>query len=452
MARTRQSSSPHSARSVVARALGVAAGRFPRLPLDEFDPGGLTGVERALAVAVHRTVVQRWITLEFLLDRHLRKPMRNLEPAMRGVLLSAAAQIVCFDRMPVHAIVDESVELARVLVRPGAAKLANAVLRRLSEDIDRVGTTEPWTPGRDRLSRDEGTILLAGDLLPEPGDLAEHLSIATSHPAGLVKRWIDAFGEETTIEICRHGVATPPTIVAVEGDPPANVPCRRHEADGYVVWDGSYEQLTAFLSGGPARRVQDPASAEPVKTTAKLTPERIIDYCAGKGTKTLQLAATHPEAQIIAGDVDDCRREQLASAVDELANVTVATPVELGERQCWADLLVLDVPCTNTATLARRPEARYRFNQRQVSSLVGLQRQIIRRALPLLRPAGRVLYCTCSLEAAENAQQATWLRRQTGGELLFEQLIPPQGHGMTYHDGSYAALVRLPDGTGTRVR
>ena len=448
MGRSRQSSVPLSARSVVAGALGDASGRFPDLLPIDLDTDPLHAADRRLAVAVHRTALQRWITLEFLLDRHLRKPVRNLEPSLRGVLLSAAAQIVCFDRLPLHAVVDESVELAKAMVRPGAAKLTNAVLRRLSEDVNRGATARQWAPARDQLPADDGAIVLKGDLLPDPADLVQYLSIAASCPAGGIRRWIDDLGKEVAIEVCRHGVATPPTIVAAEtgmsADALAALPCREHQTPGYLVWEGPYEQLTVFLAGHPARRVQDPASAEPVQATASLDVRRIVDYCAGKGTKTLQLAAMHHQAQVTATDIDSGRREQLARASAEMDNVTVLTPERVAAMAGDADLLVLDVPCTNTATLARRPEARYRFSRKQLSRLVRCQRQIMEQALSLVRPGGWVLYCTCSLEPSENQEQAAWLVQRASAKLENERLMLPKGHDTAYHDGSYLALIRLP--------
>ena len=73
------------------------------------------------------------------------------------------------------------------------------------------------------------------------------------------------------------------------------------------------------------------------------------------------------------------------------------------------DLLVMDVPCSNTAVLARRCEARYRFNLKSLSQLVDQQKQIIADALPYLKASGRILYSTCSLDPAENEEQAQWI-------------------------------------------
>src|SRR5690606_25577225 len=111
-----------------------AAEHFPNLGAVELNTASLDARDRALALAIHRNVLQRWLTLEHFVNRHARQPLRDMEPAMQAVLLTGAAQLLFMDRLPAHAIVDESVQAARQLVRPKAAGLVNAVLRRVAED------------------------------------------------------------------------------------------------------------------------------------------------------------------------------------------------------------------------------------------------------------------------------------------------------------------------------
>ena len=107
------------------------------------------------------------------------------------------------------------------------------------------------------------------------------------------------------------------------------------------------------------------------------------------------------------------------------------------------DRLVLDVPCSNTAVLARRPEARYRFSAATIESLAELQRAIIEQTIHLLHPGGHLLYSTCSLEPAENHEQVEWIRRRFAAQLVHQSLTTPSGTGTSYHDGSYHALLRM---------
>ncbi len=432
-----------SARSAVISSLAKAAQRFPDLPASTLESAGLSPADARLATAIQRTVLQRWITLAYLLDRVLSKPLNQMEPTLQAVLLSGAAQLVFMDRLPAHAVVNEQVELARRLIRPGAAGLVNAVLRKVAAMAVAVEPDTPWTPSRDALPLSAGLIRLSGALLPPTDMTAKHLSVATSHPASLIKRWIGAYGLEQATACCLHGIELPPTVVAVEDGFDTSVEhehWRPHQTGGYVVWRGDHQGLVTFLKADPVRRVQDPASAMPVRSTAGLTLGSVMDYCAGRGTKTRQLAMLHPQAQVTATDVDDPRRASLVQAVADLPNTAVMPPDASPTSKY--DLLLLDVPCSNTAVLARRPEARYRFGPKTLNSLVELQKQIARRTVKWVKPGGVVLYSTCSLESEENQACARWLAELVRGSIIHEHQELPCGRGTSYQDGGYHCLIR----------
>jgi 16S rRNA (cytosine967-C5)-methyltransferase len=119
------------------------------------------------------------------------------------------------------------------------------------------------------------------------------------------------------------------------------------------------------------------------------------------------------------------------------------------ERAGWADLILLDVPCSNTGVLARRPEARYRFNEKSLASVAGVQRQIIADSIPLLTDTashrGSILYATCSLEAEENVAQPAWARKWHGYKGSAERSQEPAGlpgsDAAEYRDGAYSVLL-----------
>jgi 16S rRNA (cytosine967-C5)-methyltransferase len=214
------------------------------------------------------------------------------------------------------------------------------------------------------------------------------------------------------------------------------------------VFTGTHERLAALLREFRGARVQDPAAAAPVQATAALSPPPviIIDACAGRGTKTSQLAALHPQAQIVATDIDPARLEVLSRTFAGHPRVAVVKPGDLAPFIGRADLLLLDVPCTNTGVLARRLEAKYRFTRQALARLVERQRQIAADHLALLKPDGRVLYATCSLEPAENEQQAQWLTRWHPMMVEARGFTQPAGlpgeAPSRYHDGGFFALLR----------
>jgi hypothetical protein len=192
-------------------------------------------------------------------------------------------------------------------------------------------------------------------------------------------------------------------------------------------------------------RVQDPVSARPVHLSEALRPAVILDACAGRGTKTKQLASLHPDAEVVATDVDGHRLRALALAFEGHPRVKVTTPEGLRRVVGKVDLLVLDVPCSNTGVLPRRPEAKYRFNRARLDSVVRLQRQIVEEHRPFLAPGGSVLYSTCSLESLENQTQAEWAAGRTGLRVSRVEVREPRGvpggPDAGYADGGFGALL-----------
>jgi 16S rRNA (cytosine967-C5)-methyltransferase len=185
--------------------------------------------------------------------------------------------------------------------------------------------------------------------------------------------------------------------------------------------------------------VQDPTSAAPVAATADLSPppKLIIDFCAGRGTKSRQLAHLHPQAKVIATDPDPERFESLK----QVPGIEAVPPKDVATYAGRADLLVLDVPCSNTGVLARRLEARYRYHAGSLASLTALQREIAELAAPLLAPGGAVLYSTCSIEPEENQQQAEALAGRLNRSIRKVESTLPGGSEASYHDGGFFALM-----------
>jgi 16S rRNA (cytosine967-C5)-methyltransferase len=420
------------------------AEQFPQVEPPDNDLSGLSAADAALALAIYRTTVQRWFTLQHILEKYLSKQVRRLEPSMQAVLMSGAAQLVFFDRLPAYAVVDESVRLAHQLIRPNAKSMVNAVLRKVDRLVSKAKRVDAWQPDATLIPLPDGkAIQLQEDVLPPATPLDKHLVVATSMPLRLVREWGQRWGDERVIALCLQSIQNPPTTISVENpfEPgPHGTHVAEHRIDNAVFWQGPSEALADFLAQHPARRVQDAASLLAVQSTADLSPKTILDYCAGQGTKTRQLAIQHPDATITATDTHPGRRDALRSATESLPNVSVVSPEELGEQEY--DLILLDVPCSNTGVLARRPEARYRYTQQTLGELVKLQREIIEKAKSWLAPDGNLLYSTCSIEPPENQNQIKKMVKQ-GARLICEHQQLPQGIRATYTDGSYHGLLKI---------
>lgn len=437
------------ARDAAFRLIASHARRFPDLLIAEPDVRGLDPRDASLAYAIVEAAVRRWITIEWLLDQFSKQPCAALEPPMRAALLGGAAQLLFLDRVPPHAAIDTAVEWTKSHVRPGAAGMVNALLRRINDLAGGSARTrrEEYCGADDELPLEAGGALaLTRSILPQ--DPPARLGVGVGLPPWLLRRWVETRGVDAARILALHTLARAPVILhtahATRVLPEAQG--RAHDRAGHLVFTGTREDLVSIMRTRTDIWVQDPASSASLLLAKGTSPRVIVDYCAGRGTKTRQLLAMFPKSRIIAGDVDPARFADLRAAFEGHPRATVVAPGEytrlaLGQ----ADLIVLDVPCSNTGVLPRRIETKFRANAKQLDRLASAQRQILSDALPLLSPRGKFLYCTCSLEPDENELQAQWLARWHRLKVERQETVLPAGlpgeDASRYHDGAYAALL-----------
>jgi 16S rRNA (cytosine967-C5)-methyltransferase len=318
---------------------------------------GLSPEDRNLATALVMGVLRWQIALDARVRGLLARPEQELEEAVALVLRMGAFQLLHMDRIPAHAALSESVELCRAAGEPHAAGMVNAVLRKL------VASKKPGTPLHESAKA-----------------FAERLG----HPRWLVERWVKAYGREAALAICGYGQQEP--------------------GDG-VMFAESAEELPQIDDG--SRLVAELAAvAAPVVEGRAL---RVWDCCAAPGGKTLMLALRLRGAEIVASDVSARRMEfmvarlgRYAYAYAEGVRCVVADAADAGEIKGEFDLILCDVPCSGTGTLARNPEIRHRLKEEGLARQAERQRKILGGALKRLAPGGRLVYSSCSLEPEEN--------------------------------------------------
>lgn len=437
--------------------------------------------DAALAHAIYDQVIRRWLTLAALVDLHTSQAFAALEATLQGVLLTGAAQLVFLDRIPAHAALDESVGIAKAMVRPGAGGMVNAVLRRVAEmALGSEFVNGPWDGSPDSIPLSDGRVrrfkqpVLGvargvnapdGDGVRRPPTKMDVWSQGVSIPSSLLARWEVRFGMDEAKRLALHSLMVPPVTLHTEHADRAALDTTLvspHREPGHDVYVGPSGMLAGLLDSGKGRVwVQDAGSSEAVRQAVRqATPKVIADICAGRGTKTAQLLHAFPTASIVASDIDAMRTQALARRFAGEARVSVVKHTELAtvcQRKGGADLVLMDVPCSNTGVLPRRPEAAYRATEgagsRQLERLLRVQRDILRDGESLLpRMGGLLLYSTCSLDASENEDQVAWYlgearareRRAVvvaGGETRLPSGQPGDG-ASEYADGSFWALVR----------
>ncbi len=452
------------ARSTVMNALARQAAEFPNFTLTAFETEDLSDRDAAFAHAVYDAVIRRWITLGYLIEQYTPRPFRENEPQTQAALLAGAAQMIFMDKVPPHAAINASVEWVKNATRSSVGGFVNAVLRKVGSLVATPGespmqlperTYRPsWANRADEIPLSDGRalVLRAAVLPPDP---IIRLAIATSHPSALVQHWCETFGFERAQQIVTHDLCDPPTtLCTTHAWPPITELCTPHRMSASSVFTGGRDELATLLAERSDVWVQDAASSLAVQRlrawksgTDWVGEGVIIDVCAGQGTKTRQLAAAFPKATIIAADPAPERARTLTQVAAKIGPRVKVVPLPEVYRnwQAKAALVLLDVPCTNLGVLARRVEAKYRFDEAQTQRLVETQRQILESGIKLLSPKGVLCYSTCSIDPAENVGQLDWVL--AGGDLKLEwqeQTLPgglPGEDPAGYHDGAFAAMM-----------
>src|SRR5438067_8945034 len=331
--------------------------------------------------------VLRWRSLlDAEITRFSSQKMDKLDPEVLTALRMATFQIAFLDRVPAHAAVHESVELVKHARKRSAVPFANALLRKVSQHVE-------W-------ARDVRKAVI-DELSKEPLRL---LAERYAHPVWLVERWCTTYGANATQHMLRYNQSIPAiSIVLPKPEVRASL-----EKSGIVLLKGELLNSAARVQCGDlfefrAGRIaiQDEASQLVALLVGK--GSNILDCCAAPGGKTRLLAERNPEARITAVELHPHRARLLRKLVPaKNVEVIQADVRELKEGEY--DRVLVDVPCSGTGTLARNPEIKWRLNPEDLVDLHGRQLQILRSALRRLKPGGRLVYSTCSLEHEENEE------------------------------------------------
>ena len=192
--------------------------------------------------------------------------------------------------------------------------------------------------------------------------------------------------------------------------------------------------------------IQDPATTmAPTLINGKISG-KILDICAAPGGKTLILSELHPEAEIVAMDRSAKRLQQVVDNVKRAQKKNIVTVVADAldppfEKNSF-NVVFADVPCSNTGVSRRRPDVIWRFNQKRLTQILKLQMDILKSASNLVKPGGRLVYSTCSIEFDENRKQIDkFLKYNDEFTFVRDKLLLPAEE----NDGAYAAVVRKRD-------
>jgi 16S rRNA (cytosine967-C5)-methyltransferase len=354
------------------------------------EAAGLSSREHGLARALTYAAVQRRATLAYWIEELTGRPADSLDDQVLVPLELGLVQLAFMDRVPVHAAVSESVDVAKRLSNRGGHRMVNAALRRVTTD---------------------GLPPLPGD--ETPADAA----ITHSVPLWLAEQWFEEYGPDEARALLRR-INEPAerairvnTLRATVDEVRDELGVPSHGDDELpeaLVLDESLDLEGTALWERGAIVGQSRGAQLAARLLAPQAGEQVLDLCAAPGGKTSHLAAlmgggaglTAVEAH--AGRAAALRRTLDRLGADAAKVVTgdaFAPPAALRGR---VDAVLLDPPCAALGTLQRQPDVRWRATPDRLAAVASQQRDLLEVSLELLAPGGRLLYSVCSIGASES--------------------------------------------------
>jgi 16S rRNA (cytosine967-C5)-methyltransferase len=445
-----------TARQVAADTLARShsrAGFASELIDDELTRAALAPPDRRFVTQLVFGVLRRKGTLDALLKPFIQIPFHAVQPRVWDVLHLGAFQLVFLTHVPKHAAVNETVELANYVGSPKGKGFVNGVLRRVAELVtdEFVGA-----PGPDAVPFDTGRYRrLTKPILPDPtAEPDAYLAAAHSWPRWLANCWLDRFGAEECTRLGFWFNAPPPLwirtnklhtdretyrlrlaaalIDAEPGEHPQSLRLTEHHA---------VRDLPGYSDGNFT--VQDHSSMLVASAVGVQPGMRVLDLCAAPGGKTTHLAELMDNRGTVTACDIDPKRLDTVTALCQRLGVKGVEPVLLKENDEPPpgpfDAAVVDVPCSNTGVLGRRPEVRWRIKASEFEHLIRLQTRLLLQAVERVKPGGAVVYSTCSIEPDENAGVVKAVRRAIKGLTLEAEHTSVPGRPS---DGGYWARLR----------
>ncbi|MGT2514376.1 RsmB/NOP family class I SAM-dependent RNA methyltransferase [Sphingomonas panni] len=314
--------------------------------------------DRGLAHAIAAAVLRRLPDLDALIDSATQRPLPD-DAKARFVLRLALAQALVLNTPP-HA----AIATALPLVDGGPRKLVHGVF---------------------------GTLMRGNARLPEAATL----------PADTDARWVAAWGEDMVIAAAQAIAQQPPVDLSLKGEagPEGLALAPRHRR---LAEHGAIADLPGYAEG--EWWVQDLAASIPARLLGQ-GPGRALDLCAAPGGKTLQLAAAGWDVTAL-----DNSESRLMRLTENLERTGLSAKVVTGDALVWkptepVDAILLDAPCSATGIFRRHPDVLHRVRPSVIAETAALQARLLSRAADWVKPGGRLVYATCSLEPAEGEAQ-----------------------------------------------
>lgn len=365
--------------------------------------------DRAFLSRLVEGVTEYRLQLDYVVDCYSKTKISKCKPIIRVLLRMGVYQMLYMDSVPDQAAVNECVKLVRKRGLSDLAGFVNGVLRQIGRNKDNIS-------------------------FPSEGDdPIDYLSIKYSMPSWIVRRYVSWFGmvkakvilaaslkqKDISIRINKSKITADALTKKLEADditvnPGIYVDCALHLTGiNYVNRLPGFAEGEFFVQDESSMLVYQIADATGMLRGREHEPLRILDLCAAPGGKSTHFAERLDNAIIEARDVSESKVELIRDNIErlQLSNIRTAiydalVPDE--DMREWADIVIADLPCSGLGVLSGKNDVKYHIKRENLLELTNLQRNILSNAAEYVKPGGTLIYSTCTINPAENGDNAAW--------------------------------------------
>jgi 16S rRNA (cytosine967-C5)-methyltransferase len=384
----------------------------------------LSGQEKAFIKRLYEGTLERRIELDYVIDQYSKVKTAKMKPVIRAIMRMSVYQILYMDAVPDSAACNEAVKLAQKKGFSTLKGFVNGVLRNIARNKDNITYNS--------------------------------LSVKYSMPQWIVDLWLEQLGEEVTEKVLKGLLEEHPVTIRVRKEDYVDNIKQALEKQGgslesHPYLDYAYKltktddltQLPGYDNGGFV--IQDVSSmlavealniGEAFKDYDKSEKLTAIDICAAPGGKSMLLADIFKRNgienyEIISRDVSENKvslMEQNFKRCGLSKNTAqVGDALELDNSLVGkADIVIADVPCSGLGVIGKKRDIKYNMTREAIAEIIKLQEDILRNAVQYLKPKGRLLFSTCTINKEENEKHFLWIKEELGLKPVdnYTQLLP----------------------------
>lgn len=370
-------------------------GAYSNIALNKHMASNINKLDENFTREIVYGVLENRLYLDWIISKVSKIKIKKIDPIILEILRIGVYQIVFMEKVPNSAAVNESVKLAKKYSHKGSVSYVNGVLRNII--------------------RKRANIL---DI--DIKNTIDYISIKYSHPKWMVKRWIDEFGEDFTLELCKANNEKPKlnirtnrlkidreTLKKLLKAKGYNISETKYASDGLII-ENPYKITNTDEFKKGLFTIQDESSMLVSQIMDPGKNNIVVDICSAPGGKTTHIAQyMENQGKIIARDIYDHKLKLIKENSNRLGidiiNTELFDALKLDEKLLSkSDYVLVDAPCSGLGLIRRRPEIKWNRKEDDIEKIKEMQYIILRNASKYLKPGGILIYSTCTIEREEN--------------------------------------------------